>query len=459
MLAERFPATRLFRAPGRVNLIGEHTDYSGGLVLPAAIPRGIAVVGEPAAELELRSDRFAADEGWVRYVTAVAEQLGVEAGFRGQVVSDLPAGVGLSSSAALEVSVALALCDSADRDVDRLELAEACRRAEELAVGVPCGLMDQAASLLSRADHALFLDCTTREYRHVPFPADLELLVADSGGSRRLQESGYAARRAELEAGHPRRVRHVRSENERVLQVVAALETCDRDALGHVFAAGQASLRDDFEVSTPELDRLVADALAAGAVAARMTGGGFGGSIVVLVEAGSGGEVGARLRVPFLVCRPAGAARSIRPARSGETTQIADLVERAYRHYVPRIGRRPLPMDDDYEARRAAGELWVVHDGELAGCIILRTEGDYLLVDNLAVEPERQGEGLGPALLDFAELDARRRGLAELRLYTNVAMTENIAMYGRLGWEEYERVTEGPYSRVYFRKPVPEEGR
>ena len=459
MLAERSPATRLFRAPGRVNLIGEHTDYSGGLVLPAAIPRGIAVVGEPAAERELRSDRFPGDEGWLRYVTAVAEELGVDAGFCGRVVSDLPAGVGLSSSAALEVSVALALCDSAGLEVDRLELAEACRRAEERAVGVPCGLMDQAASLLSRAGRALFLDCATREYRHVSFPADLELLVADSGGSRRLHESRYAERRAEVEAGHPRRLRHVRSENERVLEVVAALETGDRDGLGHAFTAGQASLRDDFEVSTPDLDRLVADALAAGAVAARMTGGGFGGSIVALVDAGSGGTVGARLGAPFLVCRPAGAATSITPARSAETRKIADLVERAYRHYVPRIGRRPSPMDDDYDARRAAAELWVVHDGELAGCVVLRTEADYLLVDNLAVEPERQGEGLGRALLDFAELEAGRRGLPELRLYTNVAMTENIAMYGRLGWEKYEHVTEGPYSRVYFRKPVTEEGR
>jgi GNAT superfamily N-acetyltransferase len=116
-------------------------------------------------------------------------------------------------------------------------------------------------------------------------------------------------------------------------------------------------------------------------------------------------------------------------------------------------------MDDDYDARRADGELWVVDDGELAGTVLLRTEGDQLLVDNLAVDPARQGEGLGRALLDFAELEAGRRGLRSLRLYTNAAMTENIAMYGRLGWEEYERTTEGPYSRVYFRKPVTEEGR
>jgi galactokinase len=428
-------------------------------VLPAAIPRGISVVGEPAAGLTLESDGFAADEGWLRYVIAVAEELGVTAGFRGRVVSDLAAGAGLASSAALEVAVALALCDSAGLELDRLELAEACRRAEERAVGVPCGLMDQAASLLARTGHALFLDCGTREHRHVPFPPELELLVADSGSPRRLQESGYAQRRAEVEAGHPRRLRHIRSENERVLEAVAALEAGDHDTLGRAFAASHASLREDFEVSTPALDGLVAHALSAGAVAARMTGGGFGGSIVALVDTGSGAEIGARLGAPFLVCRPAGAARAIRPAREGEAKRIADLVQRAYRHYVPRIGRRPSPMDDDYDARRAAGELWVVEDGELAGTVLLRTDGDQLLVDNLAVDPARQGEGLGRALLDFSELEAGRRGLRGLRLYTNAAMIENIAMYGRLGWEEYERTTEGPYSRVYFRKPVTEEGR
>jgi len=451
--------TRLFRAPGRVNLIGEHTDYSGGLVLPVAIPRGIAVSGEPADAIQLTSDRFGQDEGWLRYVTAVAAGLGTDAGFRGRIVSDMPAGAGLSSSAALEVSVALALADSAGLDVDRLELAELCRRAEEEAVGVPCGLMDQAVSLLARAEYALLLDCGTREYRHVPFPPGLELLVADSGTSRRLQESGYAERRAEVEAGDERRVRHVRSENERVPEAAAALESGDRESLGRAFAASHASLRDDFEVSTPELDRLVEAALAAGAVAARMTGAGFGGSIVALVEQGSGDEIGAELGASFFVCRPAGAATSIRPARPEEALLVADLVERTYAHYVPRIGRRPSPMDDDYEARVAAGELWVVHDGELAGNVLLRTQGDYLLVDNLAVDPSRQREGLGRALLDFAELEAARRGLAELRLYTNVAMTENITLYRRLGWDEDDRVTEGPYSRVYFRKAVSQEAR
>jgi galactokinase len=447
--------TRAFRAPGRVNLIGEHTDYSGGLVLPAALPLGVAVLGEPGGdEIELTSDRFDADEGWQRYVTAVAGELRATAGFRGRIVSDLPAGAGLSSSAALEVAVALALCDAAGFQLDRLELAERCRRAEERAVGVPCGLMDQAAALLARAGHALLLDCGTREHRHVRFPAELELLVVDSGSHRRLADSGYAQRRAEVEAGDPRRLRHVHSENERVREVAAALVNGDRDTLARAFAASHASLRDDFEVSTPQLDRLVEAALAAGAVAARMTGGGFGGSIVALVERGRGHEVGARTGAPFFVARPCGAAHSIRPAREDEADAAKALVQRAYAHYVERIGRRPPPMDDDYAALVAAGDVWLVADDSLAGLVVLRTVEEHLLVENVAVDPDRQGEGLGRALLAFAEHEAELRGIAELRLYTNVAMTENVALYRRLGWQEFDRT---PYSRVYFRKRVGEE--
>ena len=444
-----------FRAPGRVNLIGEHTDYTGGLVLPVALHLGITVVGEPGGdEIELTSDRFDADEGWQRYVTAVAGELRATVGFRGRIVSDLPAAAGLASSAALEVAVALALCHAGGLEIDRLELAELCRRAEERAVGVPCGLMDQAASLLARAGHALLLDCGTREHRHVRFPAELELLVADSGSPRRLRESGYAQRRAEVEAGDPRRLRHVRTENERVGEVAAALEAGDHDALGRAFAASHASLRDDFEVSTPELDALVKAALGAGALAARMTGAGFGGSIVALVQTGAGVGIGRAVGSPFLVTRPAGAATSIRPARPGEAAVVAELVERAYGHYVERIGHRPGPMDYDYDALVAAGEVWLLHDRELAGLVVLRTVEERLFVDNVAVEPRRQGEGLGRELLAFAETEAIARGLGELRLLTNVAMTENIALYRRLGWQEYDRRIEGPYSRVYFRRPA-----
>ena len=450
--------TRLFHAPGRVNLIGEHTDYSGGLVLPVAIPRGISVIGTPGGEeVELESERFGADEGWSRYVDAVAQVLGARAGFRGRIVSDLPSGAGLSSSAALEVAVALALCEAGAITIDRLELAELCRRAEERAVGVPCGLMDQAASLLSRAGHALLLDCGTLEYRHVPFPSELELLVVDSGSHRRLADSGYAQRRAEVDAGDPRRLRHVHSENERVREVAAALENGDHDTLARAFAASHASLRDDFEVSTPQLDRLVEAALAAGAAAARMTGGGFGGSIVALVERSRGDEVGARIGASFFVARPCGSAHSIRPARADEADAAKALVARAYDHYVERIGRRPWPMDDDYAALVAAGELWLVADDRLAGLVVLRTVEEHLLVDNVAVDPDRQGEGLGRALLAFAEREAGLRGIAELRLFTNVAMTENIALYRRLGWQEFDRKLDRPYSRLYFRKRVGEE--
>ncbi len=450
---------RAFRAPGRVNLIGEHTDYSGGLVLPAAVELGLTVLGDPGGDMiQLESDRFSAEEGWRRYVDAVSAELDLAGrpavGFRGRVRADLPAGAGLSSSAALEVAVALALCDAAGFAVDRLELAELCRRAEERAVGVPCGLMDQAVALLARPGHALLLDCGSLEHRQVAFPTDLELLVVDSGSPRRLAESGYSQRRAEVEAGDPRRLRHVRSENERVGEVVAALEAGDRVALQRAFAASHASLRDDFEVSTPELDELVAGTLAAGAVAARMTGAGFGGSIVALVEAGTGEEIGRAVGASFFVSRPAGAARSIRPAHPVESAQAAALVERAYGHYVERIGRRPVPMDDDYDARVSDGEVWLLHDQELAGLVVLRAVEAHLLVDNVAVDPQRQGEGLGRALLEFAEAEAKARGIHELRLLTNVAMTENIALYGRLGWEEYDRRIDGPYSRVYFRKPA-----
>jgi galactokinase len=290
---------RAFFAPGRVNLIGEHTDTTGGLVLPVALELGVEVRGEPAERLRLRSDTvdgavdLAPDggggaEGWGRYVAAVAAELarlGREpVGFDGEVRSTLPAGAGLSSSAALEVAIALALCAVSGLTPEPLDLAQACRRAEHAAVGVPSGILDQAASLLARRDHALLLDTGTLEHRHVPLPPELAIVVVDSGTRRALEHSGYATRHAELRAGDPRRVRHVTTENERVRAVVAALERTppDLDALGDLFRAGHASLRDDFEVSTPELDLLVELAYAHGAVAARMTGGGFGGSIVAL---------------------------------------------------------------------------------------------------------------------------------------------------------------------------------
>ena len=345
-------ALRRVAAPGRVNLIGEHTDYSGGLVLPVAIDRRVRLDVEPAAEIVLTSDRapepvrVPADgsrlpaAGWGRYVAAVAAELHAigrpPVGMRGAVTSDLPDGSGLSSSAALEVAVAVALCRVADHDLPPLQLAAAAQRAELRAVGVPCGIMDQAAALLGRAGHALLLDCATLAVEHVPLPAGLALLVVDSGVRRRLAGSGYARRRAELEAALPalggrrpadvdpedvaalarrarldplatRRLRHVVTENARVRAVAAllreggggALETAVAARLGRLFAAGHASLRDDYDVSTPELDLLVELAGEEGAVAARLTGAGFGGAVVVLVSAERADAIGAAIAVRY----------------------------------------------------------------------------------------------------------------------------------------------------------------
>jgi galactokinase len=287
----------MFRAPGRVNLIGEHTDYSGGLVLPIAIQLGIRLTAEPrerillvsgSRRVDLAADGTGKAHGWGRYVAAVAQELadaGREpVGIEGRVEADLPQGAGLGSSGALQVLVALALCAVAGFELEPLDLALACQRAEHRAVGVPSGILDQAASLLGRAGSALLLDCGSLEHRWVPLPADIAILVLDSGQRHAHEGSGYADRRRELEAGDPRRVRHVETENERVRETVAVLERGDVAALGPIFAASHASLRDDYEVSTPTLDGLVAAALEAGAFAARMTGGGFGGSIVALAE-------------------------------------------------------------------------------------------------------------------------------------------------------------------------------
>jgi galactokinase len=258
-------------APGRVNLIGEHTDYAGGLVLPVAIDRFATVTGHRAETFGVESELAA----------AVAAELGLDVGFEGRIESTIPAGAGLASSAAVEVAVAGALCEAAGVRLEPLELAEHCRRAEERATGVPCGLMDQAAAVLGSAGHALLLDCGDLSYEHVELP-EVELVVLDSGIRRRLEDGRYAQRRAEVEAGEPARVRHVETENERVRSAVDALRSGDLPELGRILVAGHESLRDDFEVSLPELDALVEAALAAGAYGARLTGAGFGGCVLAL---------------------------------------------------------------------------------------------------------------------------------------------------------------------------------
>ena len=300
--------TAVVRAPGRVNLIGEHTDYGGGLVLPVAIQLGITVTFDPAERTDLDAP------GGERYVAAVEQELAElgrpAVGITGAVDSNLPQGAGLGSSGAFEVAVALALCEVAGFELEPLELARACRHAEQRAVGVPSGILDQAASLLGRAGAALLLDCGSLEHRWVALPDDLAILVLDSGERHSHEGSGYAERRRELEAGHPRRVRHVETENERVRSAVETLELGDVRDLGPIFAASQASLRDDYEVSTPTLDALVAAALDAGAFAARITGGGFGGSVVALTEPSRAERVLDRAGVQGWIVRPSdGASR------------------------------------------------------------------------------------------------------------------------------------------------------
>jgi galactokinase len=296
------------RAPGRVNLIGDHTDYNEGFVLPAAIQLECVLVAESAPTIALRTLNDV-DDGWTRYVDAVAAEVG-GGGLRGVVASSIPPGSGLSSSAALEVAVAVALRP----DLPKLELALACQRAEHAATGVPSGLMDQLASLYGEPGCALLIDCRTNDVRPVRLPDDLALLVAHSGLPRRLETSAYAVRRSECEriarelgvralrdatleqVRDLPRARHVVSENARVVAAVRAVEAGALDRLGELFLESHASLRDDYQVSTPELDILVEAFVASGAFGARLTGAGFGGCVVAVARAANGEDVLAATR-------------------------------------------------------------------------------------------------------------------------------------------------------------------
>jgi galactokinase len=326
-------------APGRVNLIGEHTDYSGGLVLPAAIQLGITLtVTAVTDDVVLSSssfgpaDPFSADgggpaaTGWARYGQAVAAELAAlgrpAVGLSGTVDSGLPPGVGLSSSAALEVAIALGLCTVADFELEPLQIALACQRAELRAVGVPCGILDQAACLLGRSGSAILLDCWTLEYRPVAIPVEGALLIVDSGVARALEASPYAERREQLELAMRlvgaqrstdvstrdldglddvplRRLRHVVTENGRVRRFAEALEGGRLDDAGSLLHESHVSLRDDYEVSIAELDLLVELAEANGAYGARLLGGGFGGAILALVPKSKADEIGRTIAADY----------------------------------------------------------------------------------------------------------------------------------------------------------------
>jgi galactokinase len=267
------------RAPGRVNLIGEHVDYLGGVVLPAAIDRFTTVAGSPAAEWAVESEV----PGGLPYARAVGEELGAQPQAL-RVTSEVPPGAGLSSSAALLVAVAA----GRRPDMDGARAALACQRAEQRATGVQVGVMDQFAAALGRRGHALLLDCATLAHRLIPFPEGLVIAVIDSGVHRTLSDTPYNQRRLEAEAGMPKRRRHIDSEIARVHEFAAALAAGDRDRLGALLRASHRSLRDDFEVSTPAVDALVERAWAApGCVGARIMGAGFGGSILALLETGA----------------------------------------------------------------------------------------------------------------------------------------------------------------------------
>ncbi|WP_030982936.1 galactokinase [Streptomyces sp. NRRL WC-3744] len=327
----------VWAAPGRVNLIGEHTDYNDGFVMPFALPhQAVAAVSRrddgvlrlhsedvEGGIAELRLDALApqTDQEWTAYPAGVVWALR-EAGHEVtgadiHLSSTVPTGAGLSSSAALEVVIALALNDLYDLGLQRWRLARLCQRAENVYVGAPTGIMDQTASACCEQGHALFLDTRDLSQQQIPFDLvaeGLRLLVVDTQVKHAHSGGEYGKRRAGCEKGAAllgvdalrdipyegldaalarlgdeeeviRLVRHVVTEDQRVERAVALLRAGDTRAIGPVLTEGHASLRDDFRISCPELDLVVDTALAAGALGARMTGGGFGGSAIVLAEA------------------------------------------------------------------------------------------------------------------------------------------------------------------------------
>jgi galactokinase len=339
-----------FSAPGRVNLIGEHTDYNNGLVLPFAIDARtdvavarnddgvVRVVSaqrpESVRALEVRDIEPGGEMDWSSYPFGVFWAL-TEAGYQLggvdiAISSNVPVGAGLSSSAALECAVTLGLASVFGHDVPLEDIARLAQRAENDYVGIPCGLMDQMASSVCRAGHVLFFDVGAGTMENIPFDpaaAGLTVLIIDTKAHHSLADGEYAKRRASCERAASilgvsslsdipfesldetlarlnddelvRRVRHIITENERVRRVVAQLRTADPAEIGPDLTASHVSLRDDYEVSAAELDVAVDAALEAGALGARMTGGGFGGSVVALVAADAADAIGEAVTAAF----------------------------------------------------------------------------------------------------------------------------------------------------------------
>ncbi|WP_420365598.1 galactokinase [Curtobacterium sp. L3-7] len=347
-----YEPTVRYSAPGRVNLIGEHTDYNEGYVLPFAIDRRttasiaprtdrvlrVASAFDPESVVSLALDDLEPDamSGWSAYVLGIAwalrEQgadLSEKTGFDVFIESDVPVGAGLSSSAAIECGVALAFNDLWELGLDRKQLARVGQYSENHAVGAPTGIMDQSASLLGERDAVVFLDCRTLDTAVVDMALSangLEVLVIDTRVEHAHATGGYKARRESCERGAQvlgvealrdvtvddlpraaallddetfRRVRHVVTEDQRVLDTVRTLREHGPRAIGELLVASHASMRDDFEISVPELDLAVTTAMANGAVGARMTGGGFGGAAIALVDAAQREAIGAAVTTAF----------------------------------------------------------------------------------------------------------------------------------------------------------------
>ncbi|MEU6857877.1 galactokinase [Glycomyces sp. NPDC046736] len=318
----------VWAAPGRVNLIGEHTDYNDGFVMPFALPFYAAAAASKSETWEfhstydggstVRSGRLDGPavqrvDGWAAYLAGVAWALG-ESGYpvgpvRIALYSDVPHGAGLSSSAALECAALIALADLYGHEIDRAEAARIAQLAENEYVGAPTGVLDQSASLLCSEGNVMFMDCRDLSREQVPFdlgPEGLTMLVVDTRAPHRHADGEYGARRADCEEAARllgvshlrdapadatladdrlnRRMRHVLSENERVQATVSILKGGNVSGIGDLLTASHVSLRDDYEVSSVELDSAVDAALGAGALGARMTGGGFGGSAIALVR-------------------------------------------------------------------------------------------------------------------------------------------------------------------------------